>query len=150
MKSKSVLITLIIVCSTLLSSCYVGRSYYQNVFTLDYSRYSANGIFLTEANSVSFDYQPVGSISAVVLSGYNKTKTTKTNKEQDGIYGDRTYETTKVSNDGYVKATPEQALDAAVAALADMGANGIINITISTTVQDGQSGYELRGMAIRK
>lgn len=36
---------------------------------MDYSQYAKNGFFITEANSVSFEYEPVGIVQVLLLPG---------------------------------------------------------------------------------
>ncbi len=67
---KKLLFTLFVM--LLLGSCSMGRQYTENAYVIDYTKY--RGIFITEANSVSFEYEPVGSIVASIGSGYDRRK----------------------------------------------------------------------------
>ncbi|MDE5800948.1 MAG: hypothetical protein K2H74_08015 [Paramuribaculum sp.] len=140
-----------LVLGLLLFGCAPKISYVESVRTIDYSKYSRAGIFLTESNSVSFTYEPIGSLNVLVLSGYGKT-TTVTNKvnSNDVIYGDLTYQESKTKTTDYITATPEKALDAAMAELKKLRADGIINLHIQYIVNPGREGYQLTGMAIKR
>lgn len=124
----------------LFSGCVTSKvGYVEQVNTLDYARYNRAGVFLTESNSVSFDYEPVGSISVVVLTGYSKTtKVISKVDSNDGIYGDRNYTETKTKANELIYATPVKVLDVAVAELTKLRANGIINLHIKRVVENGQ------------
>ena len=65
---KKIIISFIIL--LFFSSCM--STYRSYTIVVDYSRYAANGFFITESNSVSFEYMPVGSVIAHV-SGSMKT-----------------------------------------------------------------------------
>lgn len=56
--------------AAIFSSCAPSMGkYYMYTSVVDYSRYSQKGFFITESNSVSFEYTPIGSIYVEVVSG---------------------------------------------------------------------------------
>lgn len=106
-----------------LTSCSV--PYIKAIGYIDYTMYD-NGFFVTESNSVSFKYESLGSISALVLSGY-----------QDGKY---------------VRAYAQDGVTAIVEKAMGERANGVINLKFYpyTDFTTKQSGFFVTGMAIRK
>jgi uncharacterized protein YbjQ (UPF0145 family) len=95
--------------------------------TLNYNEFK--GLFISEANSVSFEYEPLGSVNSVVESGYRKRK--------------------------YIRATAEDALYVLCKEAEKNGANGIINLKITYTWGHDKNGAITRlinvaasGMAI--
>jgi hypothetical protein len=125
------------------------QQFTQKTYVLDYSKASKQGVFLTEANSVSFEYTPIASI--VVTSTDGMAKVAKATKS----YGDDSYggSDTKISyKDEWQVATYEQTLDRAVQSCIDLGGDGIINITFNLNhdSQGGVTGNTLRGMVIRR
>lgn len=134
----SVLIALLI-----LAACATPK-YAEQVSVIDYSKYSAE-CFLTESNSVSFEYQPIGSISVISYSGDSQTIQTKV-QSYDTLYGDSLV----VKKKQNIYATPDRALSRAIKEAKAMGANGIINLRINNRYIDGRQCIELSGMAIKR
>lgn len=99
--------------------------YVKSVGYIDYTMYD-NGFFITESNSVSFDYKSLGSISALVLSGYQGSE--------------------------YVRASAQDGVTALVEEAMKKNGNGVIALKITpyTDFQTRQSGYFVSGMSIRK
>lgn len=91
---------------------------------IDYSEFTKNGIFVTEANAVSFDYQPVGSIFSVSQG------------EVKGLFA------RNIDTDQVFKEVTEK--------LKSLDANGLINLRISS-LEASSSSIKLyvSGMAIR-
>ena len=57
-------------CILLLQSCTCYVSY---ISVIEYSKlYDMKDFFVTESNSVSFDYKPLGTITSVTISGFEK------------------------------------------------------------------------------
>lgn len=73
---------------------------------VDYTKYSENGFFMTEANSVSFRYEPLGSITAIARSGYEVIGSDDSSNFQDDTYGKPAK---KVKYGEYRSAYPEDA-----------------------------------------
>ncbi len=136
----------------MLASC---STYTPMVNFIDYSGYTDQGMFLTESNSVSFDYQPVGSINVLLYSGFAKTNqqpaSTETKKEKvlsDGVY----YSGNSAQSKGnYQTATIQEALRIAVQEAKSKGANGIINLSFEYVpyTKGSPSGWYVSGMAIK-
>lgn len=138
--------------ASLLTSCAPKILYTESVGFVDYSSYLKDGIFLTESNSVSFDYDAMGSVTVVVYSGDVSVKDGDKITKADDIYGTDKYVKSKMV---WRAASPEGALDAAVAKAVEKGGDGLINIKISPTTEIGnykapRSGFLVTGMAIRR
>lgn len=109
----------------------------ERVDVLDYSEYNQNGFFITESNSVSFAYSPVGSIAVSLYAGEG---------------GKWNYIDGVMHRDSGIP-HPSKGLKLAVAAAKQKGANAIINLKISPSTINvtgvPQSGFVLSGMAIK-
>lgn len=133
-----------------LASCSPKIPYYASASYIDYSEFNKQGCFLSESNSVSFDYTPLGSVSVTVLSG-NVTG----QRASRYVYQDLNGKTN--ATEEYNKWTPanvQEAIAMAVDAAKKQGGNGIINLhiqPISETVEKTvRSGYLVTGMVIKK
>ena len=122
----------------MMSSCVTSTEFQQLAGFIDYSMFP--GMFLTESNSVSFDYQPIGSLYAEETSGDIRTvrKEIKNNEIYSGGY--------EIADGKYRLANPQSALAFATDKAKQMGGNGIINLHIKKI--DG--GYCVTGMVIKR
>jgi len=94
--------------------------------SIDYSKYLNDGFFITEANSVSFTYKPISSVSAYFVSGYEIAM--KDGKPvMNTTYTGYEY---VVTTEKYILAKKEYIIEALVKEAKDKGANGIINLQI--------------------
>lgn len=113
---------------------------------IDYSRYTSQGFFITESNSVSFDYKPIGSVVTVVKG----TKKKETGKQNDGD------SIQKRKKSFFEEPRAEyysvyEAIDEFVRKSKNTGANGTINFKVSyTNDKEFGNGYVITGMAIKK
>ena len=110
-----------------LNSCGMMR-YAEYSTTLKYTGYG--DFFFTESNSVSFEYEPVGNVSSMVVSGYIKSKR--------------------------VEATADDALEVLYNEAKKNRANGVINLKITYEWNRDKNGaitslksVSASGMAIR-
>lgn len=119
---KQLLFAGMVLCMT---SCV---SYEQFTVTnvVDYSEFSQRGIFVTESNSVNFDYQPLGSVVSVTYG----------NSSDNIIY--------KTSHVDVSKAFEEIA-----SKINAIGGNGVINLNIRFSATNSRSMMTVSGMAIR-
>ncbi|MDH6304658.1 uncharacterized protein YbjQ (UPF0145 family) [Parabacteroides sp. PF5-5] len=127
-------IVILFVLTAMLSSCVTHQKYREYSAFIDYSQYMKEGFFLTESNSVNFDYIPVGNVSSLIVGGKSGKKT---------IY---------VSHD--------DALWLLYSKAKEMKANGIINLKFTYisgnsysdgyTSHVGYSSISVSGMAIRR
>ncbi|WP_437921504.1 hypothetical protein [Sphingobacterium sp. LRF_L2] len=139
---------------SMLLSCGPQKSLYTAfASSVDYRPYTQKGFFITESNSVNFDYKPVSSVVAVVKSGYSESKdasveTIKPKKLPT--------QQTLIMKD-FVEASSQVALDKLYEKAQELGANGIINLKISSFTETGRNnqgqpmvlvGYSASGMAI--
>lgn len=58
----------ILSCFFIMSSCTTIK-YFEYATNIDYSKYYNTDFFITESNSVSFDYIPISSVSVEIVSG---------------------------------------------------------------------------------
>lgn len=145
---KKLRLTAFLFTSLLLGSCV---SYQPVTNYVDYSAYSQSGMFLTESNSVSFEYQPMGSVQVLLYDGYVPTLKAKTQErsknKEDGIYYQSGYTSQTKRN-----ATLKDALGMAVEVAKENGGNGIINLRYEYLpkwkMTPGR--WQVTGMAIKK
>lgn len=141
-------ILLIILTVFILSSCAsipdIRKPYIRSNGVVDYSEYTSRNFFITESNSVSFDYDPIGSVVAFVESGWEVlNRTTKTITSKDDVYGTASKE--KIKYGDYVYAELNDAIEELYQVCKEMGADGVINFSYSSS--DGE--YVVSGMAIK-
>ena len=118
---------------------------------LDYSPLTNNGIYVTESNSVSFDYKTVGSVSVTEVGGsVKKGKEPKTTRKPNKSNSDDMYvgidKSQYTGKNVYVTPSLDVAMERMANTLKEFGANGIINLK----VQWDSSRIIISGMAIRK
>lgn len=121
-------------------------------YYIDYKEAGQGKVFITEANSVSFDYEPLGSILVEETSGMVKLTVPTTEKERndDSLYGPGP--STKTVN-SYSEATAQTALNYAAQEAVRLGGDGIINLRLSST-HDGKGAsvvsVSVSGMVIKR
>ena len=135
-----------------LGSCGVKTPYFEYAVFADYRLLAEKGFFVTEAESVSFDYETIGFMSVQVSSGYRSiTKDGKPGEKKVGLLEEKTEE--------YKKATLPDALEYFREKAVSTGANGAIRMDIMVTkkpvVVGGVTvyepdGYVVSGMLIKK
>lgn len=142
MKGKLFLVVAMI---GLLSSCAtLKRPIASSIVLVNYEKYANKGFFFTESNSVNFEYKPLGSIIAYIMSGVEEIK--EPGRKKDDIYS----EGIKTK---YIPATPEKALEEMYNKAVSIGANAVINLTIKPILNSKLGiidGYSASGMAIKK
>lgn len=118
---------------------------------IDYSKYTNAGFFITEANSVSFEYKTLGNVTGINLSGYQQEKNvtnSSTEKQKDDVYTNTSNKPYRITNK-YINATKEKALEELVLRAKSLGANGVINLKFETFSQTSQQGaFELKGYSV--
>lgn len=119
---------------------------------IDYSAYNADGIFLTESNSVNFKYEPIGSVQVLLYSSFRQKEPVskelaKERKMEDAIYG-----SSSTNRTVYQGATASEALNLAVSQAKNKGANAIINLKCDyfPASKNAPSGWIVSGMAVHK
>lgn len=114
-------------------SCVAPRLSYKETIIVDYMRYSNIGFFVTESNSVSFDYTPIGSVTTIVVGE------TKVQDQETGRIKKRDYHI-------------YDAIDEIVRQSRRMGSDGIIGLTLSPKLSTTgfTEGYIVSGMAIKR
>lgn len=132
MKKK---LTLIVALLTLMFtvSCVTKDAFVQKISCMDYQKIGHGKVFISEANSVSFEYTPIASIVVSELSGHViKAKKAKKNEPTPNeSVGDDVYyapEKDKTEYGDFRIANHESALKRAVAICESKGGDGIINL----------------------
>lgn len=131
---------LLLLTAIALSSC-VTRSYYVETGSIDYSQYTKEGFFMTEASSVSFDYEPVASVYTIIYSGEDK-EWAKKNKSKENPFPSK-----------WRRPTYAEGVDVIYKDAISKGANGIIGLKYQAvhTLKEGYLNYiYVEGMAIKK
>lgn len=147
---KFILFVFVAVSLIIFASCMPKRAFTKVSSAVDYTKYSENGFFMTEANSVSFRYEPLGSITAIARSGYEVIGSDDSSNFQDDTYGKPAK---KVKYGEYRSAYPEDALEELYNKALEMGANGVINLKFTYLSQTNSlipEGWMVTGMAIKK
>lgn len=137
----------------LLSSCATLKPPYSRFSnTVDFSEYTRKGFFITESNSVSFNYNPLGSLTSVVQGGY-EVLGREAISSNDEVYGVNA----KVTYGEFIPASIDDALDELYNSARELGANGIINFKLTyypseyeKNVLVRHSSYVVSGMAIKR
>ena len=129
-------IILTVMATLLLFSC--NSKYYVTSGGLDFTSLTKDGFFITESNSVNFEYNPIGLVYATSNSGdakYTKRKSS-----------DRSYPTRNWKWANY-----EDAIFYLKKEAVSRGANGIINLKYSKTLskEGNVISVDMSGMAIK-
>lgn len=121
---------------------------------IDYSKYSEKGFFISESNSVSFEYIAIGSVLSRSESGFEVVDIAeKDSKGSDGIY--RAEKVPNIKYGKYREAYLVEVLDGLYERCISLGADGLIGLKTETiyTVINGKSyvtGFAASGMAIKR
>lgn len=106
------------------------------VYYTDYSNLSNQGFFVTESNSVSFDYKTIGSMVLQQESGQTKVRVQKEKDKKkptgfDDIYGEDRPQKQPKTKSKYKLATAQGALADFAEEAKQRGANGVIGLKIT-------------------
>ncbi|MDE6237847.1 MAG: hypothetical protein K2M45_08270 [Muribaculaceae bacterium] len=144
MKRKHLFIMLALSLAASLTSCYPKFS--DRVYFLDYSTFADKGFFITESNTVPFDYKPIGSVYVEQHSGMVNVSVEPKGDPRlsDAIYGEDRRGSTKKK---WSNVSSDTALQSVFQAGQSVGADGIINLHIEGNA--GQ-GIILTGMLIKR
>jgi hypothetical protein len=126
---------------------------YTKIKMVDYSWLTKQGIFVTESNSVSFDYEAVGSVHIEASSGYEPQKKDKhvtTIERGDGIYTTYLVDGWSKSQWEYVPISLENMFAELAYTLKENGADGIVNFKISYDHIEQRDIAHITGMAIKR
>jgi|GEM_PF-3465028 len=155
MKANKVLL---IVCAVLtLSACKTKYPYIQYSTVIDYYKGGLNGkVLLTEATSVAWDYEAVGSVYAECRDGYEVLDSTIVSKyDPIAEYSYRDTKHIKYKFGDYKYADVTTALEEASRKVLALGGDAIICLKVrdfSALVKDKWTviGYTVTGMAVRR
>ena len=124
---KKILMLLMVV--GLFSSCGINKlPYTSNIYVLDYKYFTEKGFFITESNSVNFDYEPVGSISVLISSGYVKSEKELAKQNSKKSFDDSLYPFVNSYGSKFIAANYNDALDMIYDEAKAQGGNGVINL----------------------
>lgn len=114
----------LVLMTIILSSCAIKYPYKRYSTVVDFEKYTSQGFFITESNSVNFNYMPVGSLSSVVESGYELIGDLVTDRSDD------LYHNSSSSNKygDYINAAIDDAIEELFLSAKELGADGIINL----------------------
>lgn len=128
-------LALIIFSTIIFASCSTTIPPYSSSMFFDYSPLTGSGIFVSESNSVSFEYTALGSIIVTARGGGKINHYSSARSSED-------FESIDFNN----------VADFLKYELIRRKANGIINLKIIYHPKDGTqgAGYTITGMAIRK
>ena len=105
-----------------LASC-VSVQQFTSTTIVDYSEFAKQGIFVTESNSVNFDYKPLGSVVSFTQSA--------------------------LSSFGSQKIDADKAFMEIASKVKEVGGNGLINFRLNVMASGASSVMTVSGMAIR-
>ena len=139
---KKTILMIVAIMAMLLMSCAPTREFSFIAGALDYR--AIPGVFITESNSVSFDYEPIGSITVIEISGNTKKQKQKV-KDIDDIYGkaekkrtgDYYYTVTTTSN--WREADLQSALNYAAEKVKELGGDGLINLKTDIDLDENRN-----------
>lgn len=142
MKKSSAIKKSLIFITIILCFCSCSR-YVLSVAYIDYISVTKdfNNFFLTESNSVNFNYETLGRINVMELPGYFESKIS--NDKNDLYKADIKFMGKQAKK---IEVTPETTIRCAVNYAVKMGGNGIINLNIENL----KDGYIVTGMVIKK
>ena len=105
--------------------------------------------FLTDSNSVSFDYTPVRSINVLLYSGYIK-QNPEYRKENKAV--DTVYDSSSSGRSKYQDATIQEALRIVVGQAKDKGADAVINLHYEyiSAFKDQPARWYVSGVAVKR
>lgn len=135
----------------LLMSCSGNKHIYtETAQIIDYEKYNNKGFFITESNSVSFDYTPIGSIVVRIYSGHEVVGTEYVKKfKSTGTYT----EIPKMRVGDWRNGDLEDAFIKLHKEAISRGANGVINLKyelLSTFPVNTREIATITGQLIRK
>jgi len=146
-------LTLLFLAAISFSSCMSIRpATSTSSYSIDYSKFIDKGFFITESNSVSFNYTPLSSVYSSQTSGYELLRVNGVVQNKTLYSGVSSPKTTN----NYINASPDAVLSALYEDAVKQGANGIINLNITSTSAASAPGMlpivtiVATGMAIKK
>ncbi len=121
-------------------------------YFLDYAQAGGSEVFISEANTVNFDYTPLGSIIVEETPGMVTVRGNVSEKEnkrmRDDIYGE---ESGRKNMKVYSNASTQSALNYAVQEVKAIGGDGLINLKFSTQLdKNSRVIVVISGMVIKR
>lgn len=127
------------------SSCLTPK-FSQYVGMVDFRPYMEEGFLVTRSNSVSFDYEPIGYVEAIVESGNDKSVKVENKYKKE-------FEQTYYTNAKWRSATSEDAMKVIVEKSKQAGADALIGIDFKVYANSSTGGIDrvyASGMAIKR
>ena len=132
MKTKEFLQVAAIVAVLAMPSCKSSiRPMWHEVYTIDYAAAGGGKVFITESNSVSFEYEPIGSILVKEHPGEKEVKVPLSQREIDYEMFFGVPPETKTERK-YEPSTAQSALEYAANQTLLLGGDGIINLKLTS------------------
>ncbi|MGL4367238.1 MAG: hypothetical protein ACRCTQ_03000, partial [Brevinemataceae bacterium] len=128
--------------------CAVKPVYQKNTYVVDYSVYNKQGVFLTESPSVSFPYDPVGSVLVTIKDGNVAIHNDKTYQiqEQEGVE--------YVGKKEYKIATTGDALQELTDLTKKLGADAVVGLKLEYKIESSKDYARgvviVSGMAVKR
>ena len=150
MKYPKIIATAFMVGVLTITSCTPTKNFTQVAYTLDYQKAGKGKVFITEANSVSFEYEPIASLVVLEEGGKSVSSINVGETIGDEVYGVQS--TVKVKTKGWRNPSIASALDFAVEQCIKQGGDGLINLKYHNIVGEmgGIKAVELTGMVIKR
>ncbi|WP_289763767.1 hypothetical protein [uncultured Duncaniella sp.] len=144
------LIPVVAVLSSCQSNNFMPMLSHQTYY-LDYKEAGQGKVFITEANSVSFEYEPLGSILIVEYPGYVKVSdpSGEVQEEKKKLFAANLYNN-KESNFKFQPASIQSAMNYAVEKALALGGDGIINLKFSSDFNATTNVVQISGMVIKR
>lgn len=145
-------IVCLLILASLVASCSTVNvpSPKQYASCIDYGYLSQKGVYVSESNSVNFEYEPLGSLYVECTGGWVKNNQRSAQSSMEDIYYSKGQKVV------YQPATVEDAFSQALGELKKLRGNGIINFKINT-ISEYLPAYQvsvnkiiITGMCIRR
>ena len=144
---KHLSILSIVLGALLLTSC--ASTFTHATYYIDYKDAGQGKLFITESNSVSFDYEPLGSILVEEIPGAVKVSVPISDKERRNH--DDLYTSSSKTVTSYSQATAQTALNYAAQKCIEIGGDGLINVKLNSYMDDHKRRVvQVSGMVIKR
>jgi hypothetical protein len=133
-----------------ITSCTTTKYYSKNTYLLDFRPYADQG-FLMSTTTIGESYKALGDIMIECESGYT-TKDGKSPNQIDnpGVGSDENpiYSSYTIKKGKYKQWEVQEVLDLLYDEAKEIGADGVINIRLTSTGHSGSTDFEISGLAI--
>lgn len=148
---KKLLLGLGVVFALLSSSCISHSPAFERYIAyLDYSEYTADGFYISEAMNVPFEYTPVASLTVSEFPGWDKRSKSGSLYDNVAAKDADSYYDSNYNKWYWRAAAPDSALKGLVKTAKQTGANGIIGLKVTPVETNRGLHYVVSGMLIKK